>query len=224
MTRLLGIMMTEATDMSIPLSCSAVTPIVKPYLGQLAQVLFDAWGAYAKVRERNGKVMTQATASSRAMFVSDLMRQPAHRIFEGTPAVKVDDRHGRPWVTFDGGAAQVRFRKLTTALAICPSDSVRATRLNFHLGDPSAPKLDGLDQEATVLTAGYVLDAADMHIERVVLVCHIGDRVYYHLPLPGGNAQLTASEQLPLAPLTGPIIRSARKSAADKLQKEGDDA
>lgn len=216
--------MTEDTDKPIPLSRTAVTPILDPHLDRLAQVLLDAWDEYATVQRRNAKTMARASASSRAMLVSDLMRHPAHQVFKGVRGATVDDRHGRPWVNLAGGKVQCRFRKLTTDLAICPSDSDRATRLSFHLGDTSAPTLDGLDQEATVLTAGYVLDSADLHIERLALVCHIGTSLYYYVPLRGGAANAVAPQQLPLIPLTGPIIRSARKNAADKLQKEGDDA
>lgn len=209
--------MAEAT-VAAPLPQETIRPIVEPHLDRLAQVLLEAWEEYAQMRDRSSLTLARASASSRAMLVSDLMRQPAHRIFRGASGVTVDDRHGRPWVSFDGGRAQCRFRKLSTTLAVCTSDSDRATRLGYHLGDPAAPTLDGLDQEATVLTAGYVLDPSERHIQRLALTCHLGAVLYYHFPLPGGAATVEAPQQLPLAPLTEPIIRSARTSAAEKLR------
>ena len=79
--------------------------------------------------------------------------------------------------------------------------------------------------EATVLTAGYVLDAAEMAIERMALVCHIGSRVHYVLDLPGGAASVPAPTQLTMVPLSAPIIRSARAAAAQRLaQRASGDA
>lgn len=128
----------------------------------------------------------------------------------------MDDRYGRPWVNLAGGLIQIRFKKLTPTLDICPSDTHRQTSLAFHLGDPYLPGMP----EATVLTAGYVLDAADQGIERLVLVCHLGSALHYFISLPfGGVAGVDPVTQLPLTPLSPPVIRSARNAARDRLDR-----
>lgn len=205
----------------LPLSREAVEPVVAEHAARFAQVLEQAWSSLVAVRSAAPRQMSGAGASTRGMLVSDFTREPAHRVFAGVAGVEVDDRYGRPWVRLDGGRVQARFRKLTPALQICVSDSERATKLAFHLGDPLFPA----EPEATVLTAGYVLDAAEMAIERMALVCHIGSRVHYALDLPGGCATVVAPTQLPLVPLSPPIIRSARAAAAQRLaQRASSDA
>lgn len=200
--------------MELPASREAVEPIALEHGARFVEVLEQAWGTLSAVRAAAPRQMAGAGASTRGMLVSDFTREPAHRVFAGVAGVSVDDRYGRPWVCLEGGRVQVRFRKLTPAMAICVSDSDRSTRLAFHLGDPLLPDMP----EATVLTAGYVLDAADLAIERMALVCHIGARVHYVLDLPGGSlAAASAPTQLPLVPLSAPIIRSARAAAAQRL-------
>lgn len=200
-----------------PLPVADVRPLVEPHLDTLALVLIQGWAALVRARRKANKEMAQATAGSRGMLVSDFMREPAHRLFAGSAGVRVDDRFQRPWVNFDGGTIQVRFKKLTPSLAICRSDSVRHTRLAFHLGDPLLP---GMPQ-ATILTAGYILNAAETAIDAMALVCHLGAQVNYSIRLPGGTATAAAPTQLPLTPLSRPIIRSARASALERLSDGG---
>lgn len=201
----------------VPLSREVVAPIVAEYLPGLAAVVETAWHSYGQVREQSRQQMAQASAASRGMLLSDFMLEPAHGIFEGMPGVRVDDRYGRPWVNLAGDTVQIRFRKLTTALGLCPSESQRAVRLGFHLGDPYLPGMP----EATVLTAGYVLDAAESQIEMMALVCHIGfTTVHYSIPLSPRARQ--AVTQLPLAPLSEPIMRSARAAAERRLSRRGE--
>lgn len=202
----------------VPLSREVVAPVVAEYLPGLAAVVESAWHSYGQVRDQSRRQMAQASASSRGMLLSDFMSEPAHRIFDGAPGVRVDDRYGRPWVNLAGGTVQIRFRKLTTSLGLCPSDSERAVRLGFHLGDPFLPGMP----EATILTAGYVLDAAEMQIEMMALVCHLGfTTVHYSIPLSAGAGQVAAA-QLPLAPLSEPIIHSARAAAELRLARRGE--
>jgi hypothetical protein len=184
-------------------------------LATFAAVLDSAWGALTEVRRTSGAQMAQAGPSTRGMLVSDFTREPAHRLFAGRPGVYVDDRYGRPWVNLAGGRVQVRFRKLSETLQLCTNDSGRAARLAFHLGDPVLPGLE----PATILTAGYVLNAAEMTITRMVLVCHVGDEVWYSITLPGTPSMIETPTQLPLVPLSPPIIRSARNAAAERLEK-----
>lgn len=199
----------------LPLSRRRVEPVVSGHLERFAAVLQDAWTALDQVRASAPAQMAGACASSRGMLVSDFTREPAHRIFGPVRGVSVDDRFGRPWVNLAGGRVQVRFRKLTPSLQVCVSDSERATRLAYHLGDPVLPGMP----EATILTAGYVLDVSELTMDRLVLVCHIGNRVHYSIDLPGGAATVRPPVQLPLVPLSAPIIRSAREAAAQRLAR-----
>jgi len=208
-----------------PKGREAVEEIVTDHLPRFGQVLTDAWGAFSTTREQAAPQMAFASASSRGMLVSDFTHEPAHRIFASIPDGWVDDRYGRPWVNLGGGSVQVRFRKLTSDLALCCNDSDRATSLAYHLGDPVLPGID----PATILTAGYVLDLAEREIARLALVCHVGKEVYYTFPIPAAAAtsanQPTAESsgqqwvpsQLSLTPLSPPIIRSAQQAAAERL-------
>ena len=94
-----------------------------------------------------------------------------------------------------GGSLQVRFRALTPQLGFCLSDTDRAQRLAYHLGDPCLPMME----PSTVLTAGYVLAADGTDIERCALVCHVGNEVLYAIPLNrSGHGEVRAPVQLPL--------------------------
>lgn len=221
-----------------PLSQEAIEQIVVDHLPKFGRVLADAWEAFAATREQAAPQMIFASASSRGMLVSDFTREPAHRIFGPVADVWVDDRYGRPWVNLAGGSVQVRFRKLTPDLALCRNDSDRALSLAYHLGDPFLPGME----PATVLTAGYVLDLADQGIERLELVCHVGTKdVYYSFPIPltatasivspvspastaGTGIGEPGPAQLPLTPLSPPIIRSAQAAAAKRLAVGGQDS
>lgn len=212
----------------------AIEEIVADHLHRLGRVLSEAWDAFATTRKQAAAQMAFASTSSRGMLVSDFTHEPAHRIFAPVPDVWVDDRYGRPWVNLAGGSVQVRFRKLTADLELCPTHSDRALSLAFHLGDPAIPGTGSF----TVLTAGYVLDLAEQGIERLALVCHLGPKdVYYSIPIPlaaatgsstdstgpstdvgvGSWESGTAPAQLPLMPLSPPIIRSAQKTARKRL-------
>lgn len=204
--------MSDST-MDVPLPLSAVEPIVADHADRFAQVLLQAWAALGAMQSACPEEMSGAGASTRGMLVSDFTLEPAHRVFGGVAGVRVDERYRRPWVCLAGDQVQVRFRKLTSALQICVSNSERATRLAFHLGDPLFPEIP----EATVLTAGYVVNAAGLDLERLALVCHMGSRVHYVMDLPGGSATDQAPTQMPLTPLSSPIIRSARTAAAQRL-------
>lgn len=208
--------MSQPSDEAVPpLSRDAVAPIVEPHLGRLGAAIEDAWAAFTQVRVMSAYQMAQASAGARGMLVADFLREPVHRRFAKRRGAYVDDRYGRPWVNLCGGLVQIRFKKLTPSLDICPSDTERQTRLAFHLGDPYLPDMP----EATILTAGYVLDVADQHIAHLALVCHIGSALYYSIRVPGGNAAAGPVTQLPLTPLSPPVIRSARKAAQNRLQQ-----
>lgn len=210
----------SAVATEVPLRREQVLAVVEPHLEALADVMTQAWDGFVLTRDRSRAEMAHASASARGMLISDFIREPAHRRFQGLPGLRVDDRYGRPWVNCDGDRVQIRFKKLTQSLAICPANTERQTRLAFHLGDPVLPGMP----EATILTAGYVLDAAEQQIERMALVCHIDSQVHYSIPLPGGASSAHVLTQLPLTPLSPPIIRSARAAAQERLRGRGDRA
>lgn len=199
---------------TVPWSREAVELVVAPHLERFGQVLLAAWEGFAAARDREVGRIGQVGPASRGMVVSDLTREPAHRVFDAAPGAKVVTRFDRVWVHLADGRVQVRFRKLTPALTIAPGQSDRARRLAYHLPDPTL----GVEcQEATVLTAGYVLDLAGLAVQQLALVCHVGfAQVHYWFPLPGVDAAQRPT-QLPLAPLSAPIIRSARATAARQL-------
>lgn len=206
-------MLTDPEEM--PYSREVVMLIVQPHLHRFAGAIADGWSTFVEVRTAASSQMGEAGAGARGMLVADFLRKPVHKWFTSVPGAAVDDRYGRPWVNLAGGLVQVRFKKLTPTLDICPSDTHRQTSLAFHLGDPCLPGMP----EATILTAGYVLDAADQQIERMVLVCHLGAELHYFINLPGGAAASEPLTQLPLTPLSPPIIRSARDAARDRLDR-----
>ena len=210
--------MSDST-LDVPLPFAAVKPIVAEHADRFAEVLQQAWATLGAMQSTCPEQMAGAGSSTRGMLVSDFTLEPAHRVFDRVEGVRVDDRYRRPWVCLAGDQVQVRFRKLTPALQICVSNSERATKLAFHLGDPLIPEVP----EATVLTAGYVVDAAGLGLERLALVCHIGSRVHYVIDLPGGSATASLPTQLPLTPLSAPIIRSARTAAAQRLAERVSD-
>ncbi|KQY64591.1 hypothetical protein H5V45_20130 [Nocardioides sp. KIGAM211] len=215
----------EANEFPVtaPASHEAVAQAVGRHLPLFGQVLIEAWGGFATTRRLAAPQMAFAGASSRGMLVSDFTREPAHRIFNRVPEATVeDDQFGRPWVSLAGGGLRVRFRKLTSELGLCRSDSDRALSLAYHLGDPCLPGMETF----TVLTAGYVLDTAEENISRLELVCHLGfTDVFYSLPIPLTSMTSTTPVvgsvagpvQMPLAPLSPPIIRSAQTAAAKRL-------
>jgi hypothetical protein len=215
----------EANEFPVtaPASREAVERVAASHLALFGQVLTEAWEGFATTRRLAAQHMAFAGASSRGMLVSDFTREPAHRIFNRVPEATVeDDQFGRPWVSLAGGSLRVRFRKLTSELGLCRSDSDRALSLAYHLGDPYLPGLETF----TVLTAGYVLDAAEEIIERLELVCHLGfTDVFFSVPIPlTGTTNTTpvagsvaGPMQMPLAPLSPPIIRSAQTAAAKRL-------
>ena len=144
------------------------------------------------------------------MLVTDFVRAPAHRLFAGVAGAAVADRYGRPWVSLQGGRVQLRFKRLTAQLRVCPSDTERQTRLAYHLGDPCLPGAP----EATILTAGYVVDDSGTRLAGTHLVCHLGEEPLYSFALP---RSATTARQLPLVPLSAPIIRSARTVVRERL-------
>lgn len=207
-------------DVMVPQSLEQIEPLVREHLPRFGEVLTRAWDRYDLLREGHAAAMSQASASSRGMLVSDFTREPAHAVFGKVAGARVDDRFRRPWVNLDGGRVQVRFRKLTSSLLLCPSDSDRATALAYHLGDPAFPDMP----VATVLTAGYVLDSAESALARLALVCHFGRPVHFAIPisLAGKESSRVMEPQLAAIPLSPPIIRSARDQVRKRLAG-GDD-
>ncbi len=193
-----------------PVSASTVLPVVRPHLPRLGEVLRAAWRDYQLLRDQPDSAMTRAGAATRSMLVTDFVRTPAHQAFAGVKGVSVVDRYGRPWVSLHGGRVQVRFKRLTGGLRVCPSDTERQTRLAYHLGDPCLPGAP----EATILTAGYVLDDSGATLTGTHLVCHFGDEALYSFALPDSAA---LPRQLPLVPLSPPVIRSARTVVRERL-------
>jgi hypothetical protein len=193
-----------------PLAANAVMPIVRDHLTRFGQVLDTAWNDFQAFREQAGSSLMRASAGTRGMLVTDFIRGPARQLFTGVDGVAIDDRYGRPWVSLRGGRVQVRFKGLTPALRLCPTGTQRQVRLAYHLGDPCLPGWP----EATILTAGYVLDTSKTRLAGTYLVCHVGDEPYYSIPLP---LSCPAPRQLPLVPLSAPIIRSTRSAVRKRL-------
>lgn len=78
-------------------------------------------------------------------------------------------------------------------------------------------------EPSTVLTAGYVLAADGTDIERCALVCHVGNEVLYAIPLNrSGHGEVRAPVQLPLTPLSPPLIRSTQSAAQRRLDRRSD--
>lgn len=210
------------SSLDAPLPKEVIASIVEPHLGRLGSVLTRAWDDFVVTRDAPTGHLTRIRAASQGMVISDLLAEPARAQFAGVPGAEVVMRFDRPWVHLDGGRAQVRFRSLTPTLGICPGQSDRAVRLAFQMPD------DTLDievpPEGTVLTAGFVLDPSRLRIQRLALVCHVGfNKVHYWFPLPGGDI-VAAPTQMPLAPLSDPIIRSAQAAAVKRLAERGDSA
>jgi hypothetical protein len=200
-------------DAEVPLARQQVQPIVEPHLARLAGVLTTAWATFIEVRSEQPDHMAQASAGAKGMLVADFMRQPAHNLFSHVGGVSVDSRYGRPWVNLAGGRVQIRFKKLTPTFEICTSDTERQVKLAFHLGDPALPGMP----DATILTAGYILDSSQQGIEQMALVCHLGSTLHYRIPLPDGTTEAPGPVQIPLMPLSPPIIRSARLAARARI-------
>ncbi len=204
---------------SVPLPREQVEVIIDEHLLRFAQVLEQALVAYRDTASHPGSRLVQAGPAARAMLISDFTREPARRVFGSVPGVWVEERYGRPWVNLAGGSLQVRFRALTPQLGFCLSDTDRAQRLAYHLGDPCLPMME----PSTVLTAGYVLAADGTDIERCALVCHVGNEVLYAIPLNrSGHGEVRAPVQLPLTPLSPPLIRSTQSAAQRRLDRRSD--
>lgn len=196
-----------------PLTLAEVMPIVSVHLDRFDRVLRTAWATYRTICDEAGAQIGQASPGAKGMLVSDFVHRPAHDVFSGVGGISIDDRYGRPWVSLDGGRVQVRFKKLTPSLQVCSSDSDRQVRLSYHLGDPCLPGIP----DATVLTAGYVLGAAGTSLTGTYLVCHVGDELLFSIPLPQSRSVV---QQLPILPLSAPIIRSARNVVRDRLGRD----
>lgn len=203
----------------VPAPQDQIETLVGDHLARFNSVLMAAWQAYLDSSGHKKSQLAHVGPAARAMIISDLTRQPARRVFGSLPGVWVDERYGRPWVNLDGGSVQVRFRALTPQLRICLSETERAQRLAYHLGDPLLPDM----QPATVLTAGYLLTSDELRIERLALVCHVGAEPIYALPLGDVDGISPAAEsisptQLPLTPLSPPLIRSAQATLRRRLE------
>lgn len=208
-----------ATPHDVPLPRAAALAIVKPYAVDLAGVIADGWAALTEALEESPRLTSDSSAATRGMLMADLMKQPAHRRFRNRADVEVQERYAQPWVRLWGAGTcvDVRFRRLTPSLALAPCRSERGEALSFHLPDPVLPGMP----EATVLTAGYVTNASGDELADVVLVCHLGAEVLYTIDLLGPTPQRSTPTQIPLTPLSDPIIRSARMAARDRLGREG---
>lgn len=207
-------------DPAPPLDEAAVSMLVDEHLGRFAEVLGRAWHSYTVIRDGAPAEVALTGPGSRGLMLWELTKVPAHQVFAGVPGVRVEDRYGSAWVVLAGGRVQVRFRKLTPAFEIAPCTTDRALALAFHHGDPRIPDVPAF----TVLTAGYVLDAAELSVRSLALVCHVGRQPHYVLPLPyAGTGDVTAATQLPMAPLPDPVVRSARETVRRRLTKVPDD-
>jgi len=193
-----------------PVSASTIVPVVRPHLPRLGEVLRTAWQDYQLLRDQPDSALNRAGAATRSMLVTDFVRTAAHRLFAGVEGTSMVDRYGRPWVSLHEGCVQVRFKRLTRGLRVCPSDTERQTRLAYHLGDPCLPGAP----EATILTAGPCVDDSGASLMGTHLVCHFGDEPLYSFALPDSTA---IPRQLPLVPLSAPIIRSARTVVCERL-------
>ncbi|MBT2533947.1 hypothetical protein J7E83_17810 [Arthrobacter sp. ISL-48] len=201
------------TEATAPLPRDVMGPLVEPHAARLSQVLLEALTAFNRAADSSPAEFAQLGAAARGLLVADFVREPALRIFGGVWDAEVDLRHGYPWVSLNGGRIQIRFRKLGRDLSLSPSDSARSKMLSFHLGEPCLPGLE----PATVLTAGYVLDETGIKPERLALVCHVGTVLHYAMDLPMIGAVQPAPEQIPVFPLSAPLIRSAQGAAKLRL-------
>lgn len=191
----------------VPMPRRRARRVVRRYEGLLVQTIGAAWEGWSEMAAAAPVRGGQVGSAARAMVVSDFLREPAERLFGPARGVQVVAEYGRPWLVFAGGLVLVRFKKLDESLNPCRSYSDRQFKINYQL-------LPGMP-EPTVLTAGYVLDPAELSIARMVVVCHFAHELLYTIDLPGGwKTEVTrAVAQLPLTGLSAPVIRSAGDAA-----------
>ncbi len=142
--------------------------------------------------------------SARAFDLSDFISARVQRAFTLVRAAQIVMRYKRPIVVLADGLVQVRFKKLTTDLAICAGTTERQRELSFHRGLVTFPGMPF----PKLLTIRYVLDSTGMRLLHVTASVTLGSNVLYWFRLR--SPAKARSETATLSNLPGkPVLRSS---------------
>jgi hypothetical protein len=154
---------------------------LKPHLPLLAQALQAGWQAWERLLTSD--VAGPLSRSARARVVYDHATATAEHLFGPVPGVLTGRHHGL--LILDFGRVLVRFKKLDSSLRArgIPTEQQQMFAGQEHvLGRPVQLTLF---PAAPMLIAGYVLDALESNMQRMVLVLSVHDHVVWELPLDG---------------------------------------
>lgn len=126
-----------------------------------------AWRQWLQIQAQHAASGIFLSSTARARMMYDYVTGFARRAFAHTVGVRVTDRtRGFLTLTF-GSELVVRFKKLTEGLKICGIP----TQQFLDFNDQNILELPGLPPTATLVVAGYQLDATGGQIARLVLTC-----------------------------------------------------
>jgi hypothetical protein len=180
--------------------------LLEPYLLEVRECYNHAWEAWETLGDKLPEIRRVLSASARARFIYDVTTDRARRVF-GDPerqGVRVLVVRGL-FVLDIGGMALVRFKKLRPNLTTCGIPTGQQ-QLFAH-----QQQLPGMPLHATKLVAGYLLNAVEDEIDRVLVTCSVDTRLEWAFEIPrDGGAQIVQFEPAPVTP-PSPIVRSTRK-------------
>jgi hypothetical protein len=192
--------------------------LLQPYLAEVRECYNHAWEAWETFGEKLPDLRRAISASARARFIYDVTTDHARRLF-GDP-----DRKGVRVLMIRGlfvldiqGMALVRFKKLRPNLTTCGIPTGQQ-QLFSHQG-----QLDGMPPDATKLVAGYLLNAVEDEISRVLVTCSVDTRLEWAFDVPpDGGAQIVQFEPAPVTPPSA-IVRSTTRKREEERSDEKDD-
>lgn len=190
------------------ISKSTATNLLTHHLPTLQRCLHDAWSEWQKLRDEQLARGNELSPTARARIIYDTAVSRARAAFAEIPEVLVSQKHGFLVLVF-GQQVAIRFKKLRNNLL--PS-GVRTRQQEMFATQEEIP---GIPDPATYLIAGYVLDAAQVRIERLVVTCAdgLGLRWVLDLEANGESSAISIGATAP-APIA-PHVHSSRGIAKD---------
>jgi hypothetical protein len=192
--------------------------LLQPYLVEVRECYNHAWAEWEKFGETLPAMRRALSPSARARFIYDWTTDHARRLF-GDP-----DRQGVRILSVRGlfvldveGLALVRFKKLRPNLTTCGIPTRQQQRFAFQ------QPLPGMPPQATKLVAGYLLNAVEDGIDRLIVTCSVDTRLEWAFEIPPeGGAQIVQFAPAPVTPPSATVRSATRKREEERTQEKDD--
>lgn len=198
--------------MTTLLTADEAWALLQGHVDDIRACLVAGWNVWDDLGNRVPEHRIKFDSTTRAAIVNNAIAAEANKRFYNVAGVNVARKGRTLYLTF-GGDIILRFKKVDRNFRTRNIPTKQALRLEYQM------EVTGLPPKATVVVAGYLLNALQDSVQGNWLVCSVGADVEWKIPLdiapPPPPPLLMRNPNDPV----GPTVSSAKVAAKEAQEK-----